>query len=554
MAYTRERYNASKRPTWSADELRAEFDRVQRGMAHETVVDARDFGVKPGGAADNEAILNKALVETNAAGRTATFFLPRGIYAVTNTVEVPGKVRFRGEGRDITKIIAGSGFPTDTPVVDMGTTDNGFACRIEDLSVDGNNVDGSVGIFSDRLEETSGLWRMFVRNCQKYAIHFDGRSTTVQQYTMERIEVNLSGDADSSSVGIFLQVHNNGGLVYGRDWSVARLASGGGLGDGPGTCVRLDGVTGFISGIHIERCETDGILIGEASPCTGLVLSGIDANPSAALPSVVRISTTAATKSRGVTIMAVRANASALLIDDEINGYQITDTDLGHYSIGEGTPVNSAAYPTVLDEWTETSGVLDAGDNDDYSIDPRTRVLRIQANGSTSTITGIAGGANRRRLRVLAVNNNGLLLGHQNTGSDAANRIICPNAVDLHLAEHDSAWLEYDGSTQRWRVVSVQSADSVVSKTNNYTATGRDRTILVDTTAGARTITLPAAAGVKHLRITIKKTDSSGNAVTIDGDGSETIDGATTQSLASQYDAMTVQSDGSNWHIIGVGP
>lgn len=67
---------------------------------------------------------------------------------------------------------------------------------------------------------------------------------------------------------------------------------------------------------------------------------------------------------------------------------------------------------------------------------------------------------------------------------------------------------------------------------------------------GDLAVTLPAALGAKGHMYYIKKTDSSGNTVTIDGSGAETIDGALTKVLATQYDAIVVQSDGSNWHII----
>ncbi len=64
------------------------------------------------------------------------------------------------------------------------------------------------------------------------------------------------------------------------------------------------------------------------------------------------------------------------------------------------------------------------------------------------------------------------------------------------------------------------------------------------------TISLPAAADVSGHIYFIKKTDSSGNDVTVDPNGSETIDGETTYVLEDQYDSIVIQSDGSNWHII----
>lgn len=89
--------------------------------------------------------------------------------------------------------------------------------------------------------------------------------------------------------------------------------------------------------------------------------------------------------------------------------------------------------------------------------------------------------------------------------------------------------------------------------TANYTA-GPENVILVDATSGAVTVTLPPLASMDRSFYYIKKTDSSGNAVTVDGDGSETIDGATTQSLGSQYDWLQIVAGLSEWHIIGQGP
>ena len=92
--------------------------------------------------------------------------------------------------------------------------------------------------------------------------------------------------------------------------------------------------------------------------------------------------------------------------------------------------------------------------------------------------------------------------------------------------------------------------ESVISKTAAYTATARDQTILCNASSGAFTVTLPAAQGISGRIYRIKKTDSGGNAVTVDGNSSETIDGATTNVLSSQYDVVELQCDGSNWHVI----
>lgn len=88
-------------------------------------------------------------------------------------------------------------------------------------------------------------------------------------------------------------------------------------------------------------------------------------------------------------------------------------------------------------------------------------------------------------------------------------------------------------------------AKAIKTVTAAYTITANDSTILVNSTS-AITITLPA--GVSGRIYTIKNISSG--AVTIATTSSQTIDGASTQSLSAQYDKLSVQSDGTSWWII----
>jgi hypothetical protein len=77
-----------------------------------------------------------------------------------------------------------------------------------------------------------------------------------------------------------------------------------------------------------------------------------------------------------------------------------------------------------------------------------------------------------------------------------------------------------------------------------------ERYLLCDTTSNAITVDLLAAATAGDgYRIDIKIVNAT-NAVTIDGNGSETIDGATTQVLSVLYSNLSLVCDGSNWHIL----
>lgn len=84
------------------------------------------------------------------------------------------------------------------------------------------------------------------------------------------------------------------------------------------------------------------------------------------------------------------------------------------------------------------------------------------------------------------------------------------------------------------------------AKTGAYTTTASDHTINCDTTSAGFTVSLLTAVGNTGLRQTIKKIVAA-NTLTIDPNGSQTIDGATTVALTAQYDSITVQSDGANW-------
>ena len=76
--------------------------------------------------------------------------------------------------------------------------------------------------------------------------------------------------------------------------------------------------------------------------------------------------------------------------------------------------------------------------------------------------------------------------------------------------------------------------------------------LIVDTTV-ARTITLPLASGVSAGRIYIIK-DSSGqsetNNISLAIQGSDTVDGASSQTLNSNYGSWTIVGDGvDKWYI-----
>lgn len=106
--------------------------------------------------------------------------------------------------------------------------------------------------------------------------------------------------------------------------------------------------------------------------------------------------------------------------------------------------------------------------------------------------------------------------------------------------------LKVSGGLPAWGDLTFNTA----TKTSNYTVTTSDTVLLADAASGNITITLPAASSSSGYRFFIKRIDNSGNTVTVQRAGSDTIDGATSQTLDLQYTSITVVSNGSNWYII----
>ena len=91
----------------------------------------------------------------------------------------------------------------------------------------------------------------------------------------------------------------------------------------------------------------------------------------------------------------------------------------------------------------------------------------------------------------------------------------------------------------------------VTNKTSAATLTIAEvGVITADTTSGAFSLTLPAAATSAGAMYKIIKTDAAANAVTIDGNGAELINGSATYAgIDAQYDTATVYCNGTAWFI-----
>lgn len=86
-------------------------------------------------------------------------------------------------------------------------------------------------------------------------------------------------------------------------------------------------------------------------------------------------------------------------------------------------------------------------------------VMRLSTDASRD-ITGLAGGADARKIRLHNIGSFNIVLKHESGSSTAANRFVLVDATDLTVKPNQVVLLDYDATTARWRVISGGSASS----------------------------------------------------------------------------------------------
>ena len=121
-------------------------------------------------------------------------------------------------------------------------------------------------------------------------------------------------------------------------------------------------------------------------------------------------------------------------------------------------------------------------------------------------------------------------------------------------------FLKWDGSKAVWdaasgggsqlppEVKTVSTTATLSLTPSNASTYNAIEVIYTATGSSAYTVTLPTAASIEGKKIHVKRLATAN--ITVDGDGSETIDGSATFVLTSQYSSVTLISDGTNWLII----
>lgn len=121
------------------------------------------------------------------------------------------------------------------------------------------------------------------------------------------------------------------------------------------------------------------------------------------------------------------------------------------------------------------------------------------------------------------------------------------NTITAHLGAIDNAL----GNVVSAPTVTVDSATTTYPTSGTLASSGIEQVYLLTPTNNTTVNLAPASTCGSGFKYHIKNM-ASGFTLTIDADGSETIDGVgnLTATIANQYEALTLVTDGSNWFII----
>lgn len=124
---------------------------------------------------------------------------------------------------------------------------------------------------------------------------------------------------------------------------------------------------------------------------------------------------------------------------------------------------------------------------------------------------------------------------------------LTSDRLNANILDNGSTSTVYAQLNLAFPSIGIQTA----TKTSTYAILTTDSFISFNASGGNFTTTLPTAVGASGKIYTLKRLDQTlGNLVTIATTSAQTIDGATTKTLSTQYELYMFVSDGSNWQIM----
>jgi len=244
--------------------------------------------------------------------------------------------------------------------------------------------------------------------------------------------------------------------------------------------------------------------------------------------------------------------------------YKINVTDSNDVQI-TGYPVDNITEYDLLD-WTGLTASIADLNSTTTTVLPKTADYTITLTDRGKTIAVDATGGIGGKVTVSALSaatlGNGYKIIIKKTDKSTNYVDFVPVGVEKIDTEalgyrlydvNDFAEFQSDGSN--WIIVAARLRGTLIVATSTATAIPKfndnDTTWLLNAASGAIQVNLLASNVVgRGYELTLKKTDSSSNKITIKPNGSEKIDGSSDFTLKTQNECITIRNDGSNYYII----
>lgn len=486
------------------------------------MISVRDFGAMGDGLTDDTLALQQALAAHD------TVFLPPGIYLISAPITLGQRQALRGAGQKAV-IKAQS---NDFIAVEMAA---GFAI-LSNLRIEG----GLIGI--KMFGRDGECVQNTVSDVQiigaATGIQLDGYNDTnkpcywnhvsrvlVEQPTLHGVHLTLSDDGDTPNANRFyaVRIYSKGAATTGAGFYVAY----GQLNNSFIDCeANMNGATA-------SAC----FRVGGNSDKT-LIMNFLSES-SNGVPNVQLDNGSQETAIMNLTAMS--------------DGAAIYDLSGGNYdAINAGWPDKNRLRKTVVTDLKATlmrydTEFIDTAGTTNLDLSHSTHLVNATAGAITIALPAAASAAGAE-MTIKKVDNGShiVTLAEQGggTGPDGSNLLLGGKGDFATVISNGAGW--YIKSSNRL-AGNTRYADT----TGTYDIDMAANVYLISSYGGAVTARLPPANADKAVgrTVTIKKTDTSSNAVTVTEQGGAGPD-QYGQPLSSQYKAITVTSNGSQWYII----
>ena len=485
----------------------------------------------------------------NGSTVTADALTITGASSLTGTVSVVGNSTLNG-----TLGVTGATTLSSTLAV------TGAATFSSTAAITGNTtVGGTLGVTgATTLSSTLGVTG---------AATFSSTTNTTGNATMNANVLIADGQAAPSADANFGKIYVNGDNLYYLPANVAAepfllnngsiaaagantevIFNDGGLLNGDAGFTYIKGtdtlqVNGTINGSTVTA---DALTITGASTFTGNVGITGDVNHTGNINTTGNITASATVTGllvQGTTVNGSSLTGDALTITGDSTftgniGVTGDITNTGNITMNGNLALtgNSTFTGTVgITGATSITGTLTA--SDDFTVDTSTLFVDASANqvgiGITSpvallTVNGVTAIAETAAPSGALSNYGRFYVGTDN---------------ELYYMDEAGVATSLTAGTSTTNIRAVSATDSVVTT---------DHTIVANAASGAITLSLPALTGGTYEGRTfiIKKSDSSANFVTVDPNGSDTIDGASSYDINVQNESIVIQAMGTAWYIL----